>query len=293
MRRINPVLLRAVRLLFGPRWSLLLIPIALMAGACRTVHEPTVEQEALPRAGVEALSPERSHPVPAETLAEVPMSSTGIVMLRPPGPKVPLDEGAMPGDEAAEDAGAEADVVLLREAWPNPVARGGLTAAPVGIRMEAVLFGYDSADLDFAARQAISRYAVWLKAHGDVQLTLEGHCDERGSSEYNYNLAMARAWTVKDQLIGLGVDERRLFTISYGEEQPIALGESAAAFALNRRVEFRPFYPTRDGNLLSTLREEGPGGSSAGDRSVPPPQPPLELGAEPTAWPPLEDDARP
>lgn len=293
MKTIDPALVPGGRNRMRSASPLFWMPLVLLAAACRTVHEPTVQPEAPPRTapGTAALPAERSFPLPAEALAEIPMSSTGIVLLRPPVPGVPVDSGGLAG--AAEPGGAgEPDVVILREAWPNPVARGGVRAAEVGFRMDAVRFAYDSADPDFAARQAVSRYAAWMKDHPEVHLTLEGHCDERGSSDYNYNLAMARAWTVKDLLVGLGVEPGRLFTISYGEEQPIALGGTPQAHALNRRVEFRPFYPARDGHLLSTLRDDAPG-LPEGERGVPPPQPALELGPEAASWPPLAEEARP
>ena len=79
---------------------------------------------------------------------------------------------------------------------------------------------------------------AWLESHPDVQILIEGHCDERGTREYNLNLGQRRANSVKEYLVGKGIDPNRLHTISYGEERPIELGMSESAYAQNRRVQF-------------------------------------------------------
>jgi hypothetical protein len=155
----------------------------------------------------------------------------------------------------------------------------------VGVRFEPVRFAYDSTVLEYAARRRVAEYAAWLGDHPEVFVTLEGHCDERGSSEYNYNLGMSRAWSVRDALIGLGVDAGRLYTISYGEDQPIAMGRTPEAFALNRRVELRPFYPSRDGRFLSSIQ----GASAPPERETLEEGSPLRFSLDPgeegAAWP--------
>lgn len=268
--------------------------LGLLAG-CRTVHVPAAETEDFvpvvqqPREVAEALSRSLSGVpgVPMPPLEDVPQSSTGIILLRPTVPRVPATtrlygEGEGPG----EPLSAEPDVMILREAWPNPVARGGVPSVDVGLRFDPVRFAYDSVELDFIARQAIESYGRWLVEHPEIYMTLEGHCDERGSSEYNYNLAMARAWAVKDAMVGAGVLEDRLYTISYGEEQPIALGSSPQAYALNRRVELRPFYPSREGRFLSTLREAPGPPQGRPLTEIPPPQNPVFVEGD-TGWPEL------
>jgi peptidoglycan-associated lipoprotein len=88
------------------------------------------------------------------------------------------------------------------------------------------------------ARATLQRNADWLKAHPDQSVTLEGHCDERGTNEYNFALGQRRAQSVFQYLIGLGVSKDRLSTVTYGEEQPLVDASNESAWAQNRRVEF-------------------------------------------------------
>ncbi len=256
--------------------------------ACRTVHEPIVEAESI------EVQPSEAEAIPNVipqsmtygAVDQMPHSSTGIVLLNPPNPRIDVS-GSQTSDEDAESD--EPETLLIREPWSNPVARGGVEAGDFGIRFEAVHFGYDSHDLDFPARQRLTQYSAWLEEHPDAWVTLEGHCDERGSSDYNYNLGMTRAWTAKDWLVSLGIDANRLHTISYGEEQPIALSHSPEAYAINRRVEFRPFYPTRNGRFLTSLKEGPDAPAESGEPVIPPPQPALKLHGPDASWPPLTE----
>lgn len=263
----------------------------MLAPACQTVHEPSVPSETFgsEETSLAGVPDPRPRSTPPASAGEPLQNSTGIVVLRPAAPPVALDASGE-AEESGEGAGAgEPETLLIREPWSNPVARGGVQAAEVGLEFEPVHFEYDSHALGSAARQRLLRYCDWLQEHPDVHVTLEGHCDERGSSDYNYNLGMTRAWAVKEMMVGQGIAPARLFTISYGEEQPIAMGSSSRAWALNRRVEFRPFHPTRDGRFLSTLKES-PGEPPAGEGSgVPPPQPALKLDRDDAAWPPLSE----
>lgn len=108
-----------------------------------------------------------------------------------------------------------------------------------GRKLETVYFDYDAFTLKPAARQALERNATWLQANPAVKLVIEGHCDERGSDEYNLALGERRALAVKGYLTTLGVVAERLATISYGEERPAVEGQSEAAWSKNRRAEFK------------------------------------------------------
>ena len=101
-----------------------------------------------------------------------------------------------------------------------------------------VLFAYDSSELDSASMALLKVKAEWLMANPGQRATVEGHCDERGTTEYNLALGERRAAVVKAYLVNLGVSSSRLSTISYGEEQPIATGASEGAYRLNRRAHF-------------------------------------------------------
>jgi peptidoglycan-associated lipoprotein len=100
---------------------------------------------------------------------------------------------------------------------------------------DRVFFGYNSSDLDTDAQQLLQDQAAWLKQHSKKLVTIEGHCDERGTREYNLALGEQRAQAVKNWLILLGVDSSRLSTISYGKERPAVIGSNDGAWSQNRR----------------------------------------------------------
>ncbi len=98
-----------------------------------------------------------------------------------------------------------------------------------------VFFGYDSWTLTDEGRQALSQDAEWLRTHQTVQLRVEGHCDERGSSGYNFILAEKRAKAVRNYLMDLGIRSDRLVVVSYGKERPFCKDRSEACYQQNRR----------------------------------------------------------
>jgi len=100
---------------------------------------------------------------------------------------------------------------------------------------DRVFFAFDRFDLDQSARATLEKQAAWMKTYQNVVVTIEGHCDERGTREYNIGLGERRANSAKDYLVALGVNPNRINTISYGEERPVALGSNEDAWAQNRR----------------------------------------------------------
>ena len=99
---------------------------------------------------------------------------------------------------------------------------------------DRVFFNFDSSDLDADAQELLQDQAAWIKQH-DVSVTIEGHCDERGTREYNIALGEKRAQSVKNYLISLGIAATRVSTISYGKERPAVVGSNDAAWSQNRR----------------------------------------------------------
>ena len=98
-------------------------------------------------------------------------------------------------------------------------------------------FNYDEATLDGAAQDALQSSATWLKGDGAAyNLLIEGHCDERGTEQYNLALGDRRANTAKDYLVTLGINAGRIRTVSYGEERPFDAGHDDGAWAKNRRA---------------------------------------------------------
>jgi len=100
---------------------------------------------------------------------------------------------------------------------------------------DRVFFNYDSAELDTDAKELLQDQVAWLKQYSDISVIIEGHCDERGTREYNLALGEKRAQSAKNYLINLGISADRVSTISYGKERPAVVGSSDGAWAQNRR----------------------------------------------------------
>lgn len=101
---------------------------------------------------------------------------------------------------------------------------------------DTIYFDTDRYDIDSADQQALAKQAQWLMQYPAKRATIEGHCDERGTREYNLALGERRANAAKNYLVGLGVDPARVSTVSYGKERPVALGSDEQAWAQNRRA---------------------------------------------------------
>jgi len=136
-------------------------------------------------------------------------------------------------DTTATGAGSGASKPA--QAPATQAAPPGSSAHFVAQVQDRVYFDFDSYSLDSEDRQALQQQAAWLKLYPQTTITVEGHCDERGTREYNLALGARRANAVKDYLINLGVDPARVRTISYGKERPVAPGSNEAAWRLNRR----------------------------------------------------------
>ena len=100
---------------------------------------------------------------------------------------------------------------------------------------DRVFFAFDSSSISPLAHATLARQAEWLKEHNTYNVTIEGHCDERGTREYNIALGERRANSVKNFLVKHGIDSGRIETISYGKERPAVIGDSEEAFSKNRR----------------------------------------------------------
>ena len=124
---------------------------------------------------------------------------------------------------------------------------GALSDRPVdpamlpGITFTAVLFDYDSAQIRESERAKAEAVADFLRRNTRAGVIIAGHCDERGSREYNLALGERRALAVRQYLAGLGIDQSVIQTVSYGEEQPVAAGHDESSWSQNRRAEFSFF----------------------------------------------------
>jgi peptidoglycan-associated lipoprotein len=110
-----------------------------------------------------------------------------------------------------------------------------------GIERSVVYFDYDVAEPKSGEDGIIQQHAAYLAKNTSVRVRLEGHCDERGTREYNIGLGERRSQTVQQRLLAAGVSQGQISVVSFGEERPAALGHDESAYSQNRRVEF--IYP--------------------------------------------------
>ena len=139
-----------------------------------------------------------------------------------------------PGGSASATA-----TVAVNAPPPPPPAPAGPTDDELFLReVRDAYFDYDKADIRPDARTALSKTADFLKSNPKFKVTIEGHCDERGSTEYNLGLGDRRASAVKQYLVSLGVPADRLSTVSFGKEKPFCMESTEACWQQNRRGHF-------------------------------------------------------
>jgi len=117
---------------------------------------------------------------------------------------------------------------------PAPGSQADFAAQMMG--RDTIYFDTDKYNVDAEDQAALAQQAQWLAKYPSKRATIEGHCDERGTRDYNLALGERRANAAKNYLVSLGVDASRLSTISYGKERPVALGSDEASWAKNRRA---------------------------------------------------------
>jgi len=124
------------------------------------------------------------------------------------------------------------------EPTPTPAPTPAPAAAVPASDITAAVFDFDSYALRDDARTALDADAKLMREHADLKVTIEGHCDERGTVEYNQALGEKRAQAARDYLTAAGVDASRFQVVSYGKERPFETGHDEAAWAKNRRAHF-------------------------------------------------------
>lgn len=130
-------------------------------------------------------------------------------------------------EEKLKEGEGEIKPLIAREAETKTVPQ-----------LDDIHFDFDKSDIRADAREVLQKNADWLQKNSDVKIQIEGHCDERGTAEYNLALGERRAMSTKKYLISLGISADRIYTISYGEELPIDPDHNEGAWAKNRRAHF-------------------------------------------------------
>jgi peptidoglycan-associated lipoprotein len=155
-------------------------------------------------------------PAPPAAQAPEPRPEPPVVAMAPP----PQPEAPTPPAPVASER-------------PSPVTFGPMP------ELKAVYFDFDRFEIRAGDVSILNSNAEWLKSNREVEVMVEGHCDERGTSEYNLALGERRARTTRDYLISQGVEATRITTISYGEDRPTCTEHTDACWSQNRRVEFK------------------------------------------------------
>jgi peptidoglycan-associated lipoprotein len=161
-----------------------------------------------------------------------------VLATTPGGEKAPAQTAEQPPAQPVEEG---PDVSALgREGAEGADIQGGAASAvsESSSPLDDIHFELDSAALTDEARATLEKHALWLQARRDVKVTIEGHCDERGTIEYNLALGEQRARAARDYLASLGVGADRLRAVSLGKERPLDPGHDESAWAKNRRDHF-------------------------------------------------------
>jgi peptidoglycan-associated lipoprotein len=168
--------------------------------------------------------------LPLLVIAAVSLGVTGCSKKTPP-PDVTETTPTPGGDTTGNNPDTNAP--------PTDTVTGDQTDAS----LRDVYFDYDDHTLSAEARSTLSGNASYLREMGALRVTIEGHCDERGTVEYNLALGQRRADATRSYLMDLGVEASRMTTISYGEERPFEMGHDESAWRENRRAHFRVVNP--------------------------------------------------
>ena len=160
---------------------------------------------------------------PVARPAPPPPPANPTVPSRPPAPPEPVAEPTIvPPEPVPDDAISSASLDDLNKNSP----------------LKPVFYELDSSDLNAASQKVLDENAALLKRYATWAVTVEGHCDERGTAEYNLALGERRAIAARAYLVSLGIAADRVRTVSYGKEFPFDPGHDEAAFAKNRRAHF-------------------------------------------------------
>jgi peptidoglycan-associated lipoprotein len=156
---------------------------------------------------------------------------------------VSKDEGVVKGERAPTPAPAPVTVKPSPDESRELALRRDADAAAEAerarkIEFEDIRFAYDKAVIEPAARETLKKVAAWMLKNKNYTLVAEGHCDERGTVEYNLALGQRRADAAMKYILDLGVNKADVTTISYGKERPLDPGKNEEAWAKNRRAHF-------------------------------------------------------
>lgn len=170
----------------------------------------------------------------------------------PPGAQQPGQAGIPPAPKPVTPTEKSPTEVAVQSPEAGPTETGAVpeakiaeaevgqdaSAATLALELKDVYFDFDQSAIREDSRKLLNENAEWFRKHTAAKVTIEGHCDERGSSEYNLALGDRRARSTRDYLVAAGVAAARISTISYGKERPFVQGHDESAWRWNRRAHF-------------------------------------------------------
>ncbi len=215
-------------------WGLLILTLVLAVIVVAGCASKTVLKE-------EALTQKEAASASAETMPAVPEKSA----LKEADEAKKSAKREQTEQEAAAKAQIQEETVAKEKAAEKATVKAAAervaaeaATKTTAVKLADIHFDFDAFSLGDDARETLKKHAEWLDSNKDVMVVVEGHCDERGTAEYNLALGERRANAAAKFLINMGVDAKRIKTISYGEELPLDPGHNEAAWAKNRRAHF-------------------------------------------------------
>ncbi len=166
-------------------------------------------------------------------VVQAPPAPAGPAATAPAAPAPSTAQPRAPEVQVTPPSGAQ---VQPAPAAPAPSQQAG--AAPAASPLKDVFYDFDKSNIRDDQKAALNDDVAWLKGNANAKVLIEGHCDERGTAEYNLALGERRAKSAKDYLIAAGIPADRISTISYGKERPFVLGHDESAWKWNRRAHF-------------------------------------------------------
>jgi peptidoglycan-associated lipoprotein len=223
----------------------------LMLGACHKKAAPPPPPPPPPPPSPTAsisVSPDTVQPGQSATLSWQTSNATdvsidGIGAVQPSGSQQVTPTDSTTYHLIAKGSGGSQDATTRLTVTPPPAAAPPPAPSPseedlFGQSVKDIYFEYDKSDIRSDQQAAIQADAQFLNQHSNINFTIEGHCDSRGSTEYNLALGDQRASSVKNALVSAGVSANRIKTISYGKEKPFCMEENESCWQQNRRGHF-------------------------------------------------------
>jgi len=208
----------AMRAILGS--SLVVLAVTLLAGCPK---KPEVGQ-----AGPTAVGPQAAVTAPTPTTVGPPAKAAETPVSQPSPPReAPVSQPSPPREAPVSRPSSPREAATTRPSTPDKARESAL---------KDIFFDFDKATIREDQKAAVAADAARLKASPTTKVLVEGHCDERGTAEYNLALGERRAKAMRDALVASGIEASRIRTVSYGKERPFALGHDESAWNLNRRA---------------------------------------------------------